>query len=174
MKKILLGLTVVLSLIAILTLIVLNSGVARGAGSFAQTLPNFSLQDPVGKTFTKASLSKDGLVLVVTAPILSGESAQKGWDRFLSKSKAGSMAKWVYVEDMQPSLFKAQAMNGMKKDYVSGREPILLIDTNGALRRALGVSVKSTVVLVYNSDGQLVHSETGQPSSKAAEAVWKK
>lgn len=174
MKTFLIALTVVSSFVAVLSLIIINSGVVRSAGSFAQTLPNFSLKDPVEKTFTKAGLSKNGLVLVVTAPILSDESAQKGWDRYLSKAKAGSKAKWVYIEDMQPSLFKGQAMSGMKKDYVSGRQPILLLDTDGKLRRALGVSEKSTVVLVYDGNGKLIHSETGQPSSKAAEAVWKK
>lgn len=162
------------SLIAVLSLIAINTGFAKGSSSFAQVLPNFSLQDPVGKTFTKAGLSKNGLVLVVTAPILSDESAQKGWDKFLSGAKSGSKARWVYVEDMQPSLFKGQAMSGMKKDYVPGKEPILLVDTDGKLRRALGVSAKRTVVLVYDGEGKLVHSETGQPSAKAAKAIWQK
>ena len=37
-------------------------------------------KDPMGKTFTRDSLAKDGVVLVVTAPILRNKGAQEGWD----------------------------------------------------------------------------------------------
>lgn len=141
-------------------------------GAFASKLPNFSLKDPVGKMFTSKDLSRDGLVLVVTAPILKAESAQKGWDQHLMKAKAGSKAKLVFLEDMQPSLFKGKAMNGMKKEYKPGKEPILLIDHSGNIRRALKVSAKSTVVLVYSQSGELVYSRIDKPSAQAAQMIW--
>lgn len=165
----------IIAMVAIgVSLVFAQGAVAKGGSGFAKRLPNFSLKDPVGKTFTKASLCKDGLVLVVTAPIMDDEAAQKGWDQHLSKAKAGSKAKWVYVEDMEPSSFKGMAMSGMKKDYVAGKQPILLIDTNGKLRRALKVPEAATVVLVYDRSGKLVHSETGAPSAQAAQKIWEK
>ncbi len=151
-----------------------NKEPASASTAFAQKLPSFSLKDLGGKTFTDKSLTKKGLVLVVTAPILKNKGAQEGWDNYLSKARSGSKAKWVYLEDLQPSSFKGAAMKGMKKDFKSGNEPILLVDKEGKLRRTLGVDEKKTVVLVYDHNGKLVHSETGKPSAKAAEAIWKK
>ncbi len=145
-----------------------------GSSSFAQTLPDFSLNDPNGNTFTKESISKDGIVLVVTAPILKNKSAQKKWNKYLLKAKAGSKAKLAFLEDMQPSLFKGAAIKGMKKDYQFGKEPLLLIDNGGEIRRALKVPKKKTVVLVYDRDGKLVHLEAGKPSVQAAETMWEK
>lgn len=141
---------------------------------FAQILPEFSLQDPSGKTFTRDSISQNGVVLVVTAPTLGDEKVQEGWDKYLSRGKTGSKCRYVYVEDLQQSMFKDKATEGMKKNYISGQEPILLIDTHGTLRRALGVSAKKTVVLVYDRDGKLVHSETRGPSAHSAATIWGK
>ncbi len=90
------------------------------------------------------------------------------------KAKAGSKAKLVYLEDMQASFFKGEAMRRMKKDYEFGKEPILLLDNSGKIRRALKVPKKKTVVLVYDGDGKLVYSEMNKPSAQAAETIWKK
>lgn len=141
---------------------------------YAGELPDFSLQDPAGETFTKDSLAKDGLVLVVTAPILRNKGAQEGWDKYLRDAKSGSKAKLAFIEDMTPSLFKGMAMKGMKKGYKPGKEPILLIDNDGDVRRQLNVPRKKTVVLVYSNDGTLVHSEEAKPSFGAAETIWRK
>src|SRR4030067_1762692 len=75
-----------------------------GSSSFAQTLPDFSLNDPNGNTFTNESISKDGMVLVVTSPLLKNKTAMEKWDKYILKAKAGSKAKLVFMEDMQPSL----------------------------------------------------------------------
>lgn len=151
-----------------------SSKEGSGSGSFAQVLPNFSLPDPVGKTFKNEDFSKDGMVLVVTAPISTNKSAQEDWNKYLLKAKGGSNAKLVFLEDMQPSFFKGKAKSGMKKDYQAGKEPILLIDDSGKTREALKVPEKKTVVLVYSGDGKLVHSETGKPSAQAAKVLWEK
>jgi cytochrome oxidase Cu insertion factor (SCO1/SenC/PrrC family) len=141
---------------------------------YAGKLPDFSLQDPAGETFTRASLAKDGLVLVVTAPLLRNKGAQEGWDKYLLDAKSGSKAKLAYIEDMKPSKFKEMALKGMKKDYEPGKEPILLIDNDGELRRRLNVPEKKTVVLVYDKVGRLVHSEAAKPSPGAAQTIWVK
>lgn len=144
------------------------------SASFAQKLPEFSLQDPSGKTFTDKNFSKNGLVLVVTSPILQNKKAQEDWNKYLSKAKSGSKAKWVYLEDLQPSFFKNKAIEGMKKGYEPGKEPILLIDRDGKIRRKLKVFEKKTVVLVYDGDDKLVYSETGKPSAQVAKTIWEK
>ena len=109
------------------------------ATASAKKIPGFSLKDPDGHVFTSKGLLKDGLVLVVTAPIMKNKGAQEGWEKYLSKARSGSKAKWVYLEDMTPSFFKNIALKRMKKDYTFGKEPILLIDKSGEVRRSLGV-----------------------------------
>ncbi len=142
--------------------------------SYAQTLPNFSLKDPAGKRQTKSEIAKNGLVMVVTAPILSNKDAQEGWSKFLTPAKGERKGHIVFVEDMKPSSFKGKAMSSMKKDYKPGKDPILLVDQQGSLRKKLKVKEKKTVVLVYNKEGKLVASEEGPPSAEAATALWKK
>lgn len=144
------------------------------SSEFAQILPDFSLKDPVGKVFTKADVYKNGLVLVVTAPILKNKDAQERWNKYLLDAKAGSKGRFVILEDMKPSLFKGMALKGMKKDYISGREPILLIDVDGQVRAALKVAEKQTVVLVYDKSGKLVYAEKGKPTAAVASSMWKK
>lgn len=142
--------------------------------SYAQTLPNFSLKDPAGKRQTKSEISKNGLIMVVTAPILSNKDAQEGWSKFLGPAKGERKGHIVFVEDMKPSSFKGKAMSSMKKDYKPGKDPILLVDQQGSLRSKLKVKEKKTVVLVYNKDGKLVASEEGKPSAELASELWKK
>ncbi|MDO8462286.1 MAG: hypothetical protein Q7S98_05445 [Deltaproteobacteria bacterium] len=171
MKKIVTAFIIIVSLIVTYTILAKEE---PSSELFAKKLPAFSLQDPFGNTFTNKSFSKDGLVLVVTAPILKNRSAQKKWSQYLLKAKAGSKAKLVYLEDMQPSFFKGKAMRGMRKDYEFGKEPILLIDSRGEIRSSLKVPQKKTVVLVYDDNGKLIYSETGKPSVEAAEMIWEK
>jgi hypothetical protein len=148
---------------------------AQGAdkGSFAAQLPGFSLKDPAGKTFTDKDFG-DGVVVVVTAPILKNQKSQEGWDDDLLKAKPGSSkVKLMFLEDLSASFFKGKALKGMKKDYEPGKEPILLIDKNGKVRKSFKVPSKLTVVLVYDKSGELVYSETGKPSAQDARKIWK-
>lgn len=142
-------------------------------GTYNSQLPEFSLQDPTEKIFTQKDFSH-GIVLVVTAPILANESYQRGWSDILVKTKGSSKARLVFIEDMTPSYFKSIALNRMKKEYVSGKEPILLIDSDGELRKKLKVEEKKTVVLVYNKNGKLIYSETDRPSDERARTIWQK
>ncbi len=140
---------------------------------YSAQLPAFSLQDPTGKIFTQKDFNH-GVILVVTAPILANESYQRGWSDMLVKTKGTSKARVVFVEDMTPSYFKKIALNSMKKEYEPGKDPILLIDHDGALRNNLKVEEKKTIVLVYNKNGKLIYSETGKPSDERARAIWQK
>jgi hypothetical protein len=147
-----------------------NSGAAR----FAQELPDFSLADPDGIKHTKKSVLKNGVVLVVTAPILSQSDEQEDWAKLLADSRSGAKAQLIFLEDMQPSNFKGVARSKMKQQFKPGQALLILLDEKGKLRRALKVTEEDTVVLVYDKHGTLIHAESGKPSAERASAVWKK
>jgi hypothetical protein len=144
-----------------------------GAARYAQELPDFSLADPDGIKHTKKSVLKNGVVLVVTAPILSQSDGQEDWAKMLANSRSGLKAQLIFLEDMQPSNFKGVARSRMKKQFKPGQEPLLLLDEQGKLRRALKVTKEDTVVLVYDKHGKLIHVESGKSSAERASAVWK-
>lgn len=142
------------------------------ASADSLNLPQFTLKDPVGTAHCSTEIGKFGLVLVVTAPILSNENFQKGWNYFLPALKPKIPARLFFLEDMSSSLFKDMALAEIRRDYEPDVDPIVLIDDTGAVRRALGVAEKKTVVLVYNANGQLVHTESGKPSASSAKKIW--
>jgi len=148
--------------------------VRREDTRFAQQLPDFSLADPTGEMHTNKSVSENGVVLVITAPILSQSDDQEKWARLLLDSKSGSKAQLVFIEDLQPSTFKGIARSKMKDRFEPGKEPLLLLDENGKLRRAFKVIKEDTVILVYDKNGRLIHAESGNPSAAIAAAIWKK
>lgn len=169
----------ILSIFVLLFLIFFsNSFVAKENSSqkksYAQTLPDFSLKDPAGKKQTKSAVAKKGVLVVVTAPILSNKDEQEGWSKYLTETKKGHEGHIVFLEDMNPSSFKGKALNAMKKDYEPGKDPILLVDQKGSLRKKLKVPEKKTVVLAYNKEGKLVASEEGKPNAESAAELWKK
>lgn len=147
---------------------------AASAGpSKPRRLPDFSLRDPVGRLHTRATLARDGVVLVVTAPTVSEEDAQRGWDAQLRKARPRAVGpRLVFVEDLDQSWFPDMAVEAMKESYVPGQDPVLLLDRRGSLRRALGVGEGATVVLVFDARGLLVHAERGEPATAAARRVW--
>lgn len=147
-----------------------NSAAAR----YAEELPDFSLRDPDGIKHTKKSVLKDGVVVVVTSPILSQSDEQEDWAKMLADSRSGAKAQLIFLEDMQPSNFKVTARSRMKKQFKPGQALLLLLDEKGKLRRALKVTEEDTVVLVYDTHGKLIHAESGKPSAERASAVWKK
>jgi hypothetical protein len=144
------------------------------AARYAQELPDFSLSDPDGVKHTKQGVLKDGVVLVVTAPILSQSDEQADWAKMLADSRSGAKAQLVFLEDMQPSNFKGTARSRMKARFKEGQSLLLLLDEKGKLRKALKVTEEATVVLVYDPHGKLTYAQSGKPSEERASAVWKK
>jgi hypothetical protein len=139
---------------------------------YARMLPEFTLQDPLGNAYTASELVRNGLVLVVTSPILRDEMDQRGWDEQLRQAKEGAPGRLVFLQDMRQSYFKRYALSKMRKDYRAGDEPILLIDDDGSVRERLKVEPKCTVVLVYDAGRRLVYAEEGHPAAKAAKSIW--
>jgi hypothetical protein len=136
-------------------------------------LPEFSLKDPAGKVFTKKDILKNGAVFVVTAPILSNKKEQEDWTKYLIGTKHTGKGRLILLEDMSPSSFKGTALSEMKKQSDPGKDPLLLIDPKGEMRKKLGVEQKETNVLVYDKEGRRVHEERGKPSQESASRIWK-
>lgn len=154
-------------------LVLLLAGAAVGGEGFAQRLPDFHLKDPAGREHTRAEVLTKGVVLVVTAPTVDNEDDQRGWDEELRKARpADAEGRLVFVEDLSASWVPGLALEGMKREFRDGVEPLLVVDEEGALRRALHVERGKTVVLVYDAAGKLVHDETGDPAAHRAARTW--
>jgi len=147
---------------------------ASTAHAYPQQIPTFSLQDPLDKTWTSSGLIAKGLVIVVTAPTMHDESAQKGWNKYLPPSMPKDGQKLVFLEDLSASDWKSTALKDMHKDYTPGTIPILLIDKTGGVRKAFGAARNETVVLVYDNKGKLLYTYGGSPSAAAAKTIWDK
>lgn len=136
-------------------------------------LPDFRLEDPAGVVHTRATLASGGLVLVVTAPIITTERAQRGWDEHLGRERpAATAGRLVFLEDLSQSWVKPMVLIAMRREYVPGKEPVLLLDTDGAIRKALGVEKGTTTVFVFDEQGTLRATERGPPSAEAARRAW--
>lgn len=147
--------------------------VKKAAGSGGPKLPNFTLKSPHGDTFTRKDLLKTGAVIVVTSPTLKNKKEQGLWAKFLLAERHNSKGRLVFLQDMSPSAFKALAVREMKRQSKRNKDPLLLIDPKGKLRKGLRVAKEATTVLVFNQEGQLVHKEDGKPSKGAAAKIWK-
>jgi hypothetical protein len=136
-------------------------------------LPEFSLKDPDGRTFTRKDILKNGAVFVVTAPILSNRNDQEEWAKYLKAAKHKGKGRLIFLQDMSPSSFKETALKEMKKQSEPDIDPLLLIDQKGVMRRKIGVEKEDTIVLVYDKKGKCIHEEKGNPSQKSASLIWK-
>ena len=139
---------------------------------FAQALPAFALEDPGGTRHERDALLADGgLVVVVTSPTLASGDEQEAWNAALAAA-APAGARWVLLEDLSQSSFPDTALGRMKEKFDAARPPLLLLDLDGALRKALRVAEGATVVLVYDEHGALVHAEASEVSELRAKRVW--
>ena len=138
----------------------------------AKKLPSFNLPDPQGGMHSSSELSVNGLVVIVSAPILHDKTAQEGWAQHLADTKGSKKASLILIEDMSASAFKGMAASSMKKNWKPGIIPILLEDNSGETHAAFGVEKEETKVFVYDKNGNLIHSEAGSPSVETAKTIW--
>jgi hypothetical protein len=136
-------------------------------------LPEFLLKDPRGKAFTRNAILKYGVIFVVTAPILSNKEKQENWAKYLKATKQACKGRLIFLQDMSPCSFQELALSEMKKQSDPRKDPLLLIDPNGEMRRKLGVKKEATIVLAYDKNGRRVHEERGGASQKSASRIWK-
>ena len=147
---------------------------ASFAHAQANKLPSFSLPDPQGGMHSSAQLIANGLVIIVTAPLLHDKAAQEGWSRDLAATKGSNPASLILIEDMSASAFKEIAASHMKKAWKPGTLPILLEDKTGKTHAAFGIGKNTTKVFVYNKGGNLIYSTAASPSAAAAKTIWAK
>lgn len=138
-----------------------------------KNLPEFSLKDPQGKTYSREDILKNGAVFVITAPTLKNKKEQEEWAKYLKEAKHNCKGRLIFIQDMSPSSFKGIALNEMKKKSDPDKEPLLLIDPEGETRSKLGVKKDNTVVIAYNKKGNRIHEEKGKPSHRSASQIWK-
>lgn len=147
---------------------------AAAAHAQPSTLPTFTLPDPQGGMHSSAQLVANGLVIIVSAPLLHDKSAQEGWSKDLAVTKGTNPASLVLLEDLAASSFEGIAKKDLRKDWKPGTLPIPLEDNTGKVHGAFGVEKDQTKVFVYDKSGHLIYSQSGSPSEEAAKAVWAK
>jgi len=143
------------------------------AGGYPESVPAFTLNDPAGGSHTNESVLKDipkGLVVIVTIPNAKHGPMQSRWQSKLMKKNWPEGMKMLLIEDLsQSGMVKDKAQKGMKDGFKPGKEPLLLVDETGAVRRTFGVEQDMTVCLVFDKTGKLVHSEDAQSSLEGTE-----
>lgn len=140
----------------------------------ATTLPAFSLLDPEGRRFDEREACGNGAILVVTMPNIRNGPAQNGWFDLLRDTDRVPAARVVFLEDMTDVSLRALKIARMRQMYDPAREPLLLLDEGGVVRRALGAPENRTTLLVYGPDGRLVHVDRESPSRAGVLEAWKR
>jgi hypothetical protein len=138
----------------------------------AAELPDFSLKDPAGVVHTHRTLLERGAILVVTIPNIKHGEIQSHYLKHLNRRLPPDGPRLVIVEDLSQSSVRGLAVRRMKTTYRSGESTLLLLDEDGSLRRAVGVPIDETVVLVFDTQGQLLQRAAGwSTADEIADAV---
>lgn len=157
----------------ILVVILLLAGVGVAQAEPGK-LPSFNLPDPQGGMHSSSQLVANGLVVIVSAPLLHDKAAQVGWSKDLVATRGSNPASIILLEDMTATAFKSIASKEMKKDWKPGTLPIILEDNTGKVHAAFGVGKNTTKVFAYDKSGNLVYSTAAGPSVAAAKTLWGK
>ena len=149
-------------------------GAPDGLGNFTRILPDSKLPEANAGVRSLAALAKEGgIVLVVTAPTRKNGDAQQGWSEQLMATHPGGKARLVFVEDFGPSWFPDTALTRIREEANPAHDPVMLIDKDGKVRKALAAPEDATVVLVYRTNLSLALVIDGKPSRSAAETAWR-
>ncbi|MBF2097177.1 MAG: hypothetical protein IGQ88_02215 [Gloeomargaritaceae cyanobacterium C42_A2020_066] len=138
---------------------------------YAPKLPVIDLKDPRGKPITPASLKNRPVVIIFSIPNPQHGKLQDLWTQVLLQGTWPSQASLLLIEDMSQSLVAEFARIEMARKFKPGSRPMLLLDEQGKARTALGVPKNQTVLLVYDAQGRLIHSDSQPPSPEAAKRV---
>jgi hypothetical protein len=143
------------------------------AAAPSSQLPEFELVDPFGNTYSNTDLLGRSVLLVVTAPTLANEEEQRGWSDRLADLIQSDEARVVFLQDLEPSWFEEMARERITEEIEPEKEPIVLLDPDGSVRRRFGVEEGETVILVYGAEGRLLHVEGGAPDAEAGRRIRK-
>lgn len=135
-------------------------------------IPNFQLADPTGVKHTQAEVFERGAVLILTIPNVKHGPVQDRWARMITGggwNKNGP--RLVFIEDMSQSAVKEKSMESLKLRFVPGKNPLILIDTDGMTRSKLGIMDDETVIFVIDKKGQTVMFVEGPPEDDMVKKI---
>jgi len=150
---------------------------ANGSGPFVETVPEFSIKDPLGMELASNSLfSQTGMLLMITVPNLTQYERQKKWEKWIDKQvwPKANAPKRVLLEDLsQQETFKQKVRTMMAEKYNPTGDVIVLVDENGSVRRQFNVQQNETVILLVDSHGRVIHHEADdvEPDQDSAKRV---
>lgn len=149
----------------------LGSSALFAGGNYVQKLPVFKLKDPGDNEHCQDAVLKTapkGLVVLVTIPNAKHGTQQSSWQsKLMKKDWPADQFNMILLEDLsQSGAVKDKALDGMKKNFKPEKQPLLLIDYTGDVRKSFNVPQDTTVLLVFDKDGKLVHSEDEQSTTE--------
>jgi hypothetical protein len=128
-------------------------------GSYARRLGATVLADPLGTPHTRRDAAGKVLVAIFSAPTMSQGGYQEKWSSLLADQPATRLpgeVMLVLFEDMsQAGMFQGMARDDMKKQFVKGSRPLLILDESGATFKKIGIPRNRTQILIYDKTGTL-------------------
>ncbi|MCW8131107.1 MAG: hypothetical protein KIS92_12230 [Planctomycetota bacterium] len=161
--------------LALMLSVLCGAARAQGVNNIVKSLPAFKLADPAQKEHAQSEVSERGAVVIVTIPNVKHAAVQDQWARWITKkgwNKDGP--RLVFIEDvgqMGDGKIKETAREKLKEQYRPGKNPLILLDEKSDVRKALGVNIDETVVLLVNAKGEIVKSWEGEPTLEAAKEI---
>lgn len=140
---------------------------------YRASIPIGSLRDPQNMVHAFNGKLTRPVVAIFSIPNMSQGGTQERWANALADDPQTRLPDTVglfLVEDMVTG-FSDIARKEMKKQYVPGQRPVVLLDEDSAIREKFGVAKGKTCVLVYSQENKLVHVQEGKPSPEAIAKV---
>ena len=141
-----------------------------------ETLPDFKLKDPRGGVHTRAEFLGKKIVIVMSVPTKEQGGAQKGWVEGIQEQNSGSEDySLILVEDMTQSGNRELVMDALKRNWIPGNLPLILVDDTGSFRHSLelksGLLTNLTALLVYDERGTLQSFDRSKPKNSTKMAL---
>jgi len=123
-------------------------------GNYARRLGATVLADPLGNPHTRRDAAGKVMVAIFSAPTMSQGGYQEKWSSLLADQPATRLpgeVMLVLFEDMsQAGMFQGMARDDMKKQFVKGSRPLVVLDETGATFRKFGIPKNKTEILLYD------------------------
>ncbi|MEO0477885.1 MAG: hypothetical protein AAF196_00250 [Planctomycetota bacterium] len=122
--------------------------------------------DPNDQGYLGLEVFRGDVVLVLSAPVLSqGELQQELSDLLMDRAEAQGF-KVVFLQDLSQALFESVALSIMRERWEPDSDPLLLVDSEGEVRKAFGLNEAATLVVTLRDrvvldrfDGSIVKDD---------------
>jgi cytochrome oxidase Cu insertion factor (SCO1/SenC/PrrC family) len=130
--------------------------------------PDFSLKDQYGRTFNLRDLEGQIIVLIVSDK--EGESQNHLWGKKI-KDRYGNKIIIIGIADLRkvPFFMKGKIKEDFKKD-----ENSILLDWNGEVFNAYGMTENVSNIILINKKGHIKHMYSGDATKDAVEHLFLK